>query len=84
MANNTVCRDRQTAFLPPLAQGASCLSEVTTDEDGDPIPSVFDLYIVTILLIFVIPIIALAIGGDAGLRMLFADLVVMWVYALAR
>lgn len=57
---------------------------MTTDEDGDPIPSVFDLYIVTILLIFVLPIIALAIGGDAGLRMLFADLVVMWVYALAR
>jgi len=25
MANNTVCRDRQTAFLPRLKPGASCL-----------------------------------------------------------
>lgn len=57
---------------------------VTTDEEDDPIPASFDLYIVTILLIFVIPIVALAIGGDAGLRLLFADLVTMWVYALAR
>ena len=83
-AHPTVRNITITVNYPPLTQGASCLSEVTTDEDGDPIPSVFDLYIVTILLIFVLPIIALAIGGDAGLRMLFADLVVMWVYALAR
>ena len=58
---------------------------VTADEEeGEPAPSLSGLYLVTLLLIFLVPIVALAIGGDVGLRLLFADIILVWAYALAR
>ena len=32
MANNTVCRSRQTAFLPRLKPGVSCLFLMTVEQ----------------------------------------------------
>jgi len=33
MANNTVCRGRQTAFLPRLKPGVSCLFLMKTEHE---------------------------------------------------
>lgn len=55
---------------------------ITVTAEGDD-PS-WEICVVTVLLLFAVPVISIAIGGYAGQRLLFSDIVVLWVYALAK